>query len=124
MKTLPHPARGSTLIITMLIVGILAMTVAGYYRNLIPKFRGTYQGAAWHEALHGAEAGADYTLRILNVWAGTTSDPQAYPWSTSNWTFTDPTYTTNGERTLAASSLPVLGGPSNVRVTKISLDVY
>ena len=124
MKPLHPSTRGSVLVITMIMVALIALSVASYYRNLIPKFRGTYQGAAWHEALHGAEAGADYALRQLNTWTGTTTDPNAYPWSTNSWTYTNLLYTANGERSLDAASLPVLGGPSNVRVTKITADVY
>ena len=124
MKPIPHSRHGSVLLITMIMVGLLALSVASYYQNLIPKFRGTYQGAAWHEALHGAEAGADYALRQLNTWAGTTPDPNAYPWSTNSWSYTSALYTTNGERSLDGAVLPVLGGQSNVRVTKITADVY
>ena len=115
---------GSTLIMTMLLLGVLAMSVAGYYRSLIPKYRSTYQGTSWHEALHGAEGGADYVLNTLNTWAATTSDPQAYPWTTNNWTITNALYSTNGERTLNTASLPSLGGTNNVRVTKLAVDVY
>jgi len=124
MKALHKSANGSVLIFTIILVGLLALSVASYYTNLIPKFRGAYQGAAWHEALHGAEAGADYALRQLNDWIPATSDPNSYPWTANNWTITDSTYATNGERSLATASLPFLGGPSNVRVTKITADVY
>src|ERR1043165_7600238 len=124
MKPFPPPARGSVLIITMIFIGVLALSVAAYYRNLIPKFRGTYQGAAWHEALHGAEGGADYVINVLNGWALSGLDPANFPWTSSNWSYTDSSYTTYGEVSLAAASLPVLGGPSNVRVTKVTADVY
>jgi hypothetical protein len=124
MKPIPHPARGSVLIITMIFVGVLALSVAAYYRNLIPKFRATYQGAAWHEALHGAEGGEDYAINVLNGWALAGLDPANFPWTTSNWSYTNSSYTTNGEVSLAASMLPVLGGPSNVKVTKVTADVY
>src|ERR1043166_7817938 len=124
MKPIPQPARGSVLIITMIFVGALALSVAAYYRNLIPKFRATYQGAAWHEALHGAEGGADYAINILNGWALDGLDPVNFPWTSSNWSYTNSTYVTNGELSLAASVLPVLGGTSNVRVTKVTADVY
>jgi hypothetical protein len=124
MKPFPRPARGSVLIITMIFIGVLALSVAAYYRNLIPKFRGTYQGAAWHEALHGAEGGADYVINVLNGWALSGLDPANFPWTSSSWSYTDASYTTNGEVSLAAASLPVLGGQSNVRVTKVTADVY
>lgn len=124
MKRIPNPKRGSVLLTTMIMVGLLALSIASYYQNLIPKFRGSYQGAAWHEALHGAEAGADYALLQLNNWATTTSNPDAYPWSSNSWSYASLLYTTNGERSLDASQLPVLGGQSRVRVTKITADVY
>ena len=124
MKSIPRSRCGSVLLMTMILVGILALSVVSYYQNLIPKFRGSYQGAAWQEALHGAEAGADYALRQLNTWAGTTPDPNSYPWSTNSWSYTSAFYTTNGERSLDSSQLPVLGGQSNVRVTTITADVY
>lgn len=124
MKSIHTSNRGSVLLIAMIFIGFLAVSVAGYYRNLVPNFRGTYQAAAWHEALHGAEAGADYALSLLNTWAPANSSPDSYPWTTNNWTYTDSSYATNGERSLATDSLPVLGGPSNVRVTKLTADVY
>ena len=124
MKTLHPQHRGSVLVITMIMVALLALSIAAYYRNLIPKFRGAYQAAAWHSALHGAEAGADYALRQLNNWAGSNADPNSYPWATNSWSYTDSSYTTNGERSLNLSICPVLGGPGNVRVTKITADVY
>lgn len=124
MKNHFHSRRGSVLLMTMILVGILALSIVSYYQNLIPKFRGGYQGAAWHEALHGAEAGADYALRQLNIWAGTTTDPNSYPWTTNSWSYTNGSYTVNGERALDSSQLPVLGGQSNVRVTRITADVY
>ena len=124
MKPLHPSARGSVLVIALIMVALLALSVASYYRNLIPKFRGTYQGAAWQEALHGAEAGADYTLLQLNTWAGSTPDPDSYPWTTNSWSYANSSYTANGERSLDTASLPVLGGQSNVRVTKITADVY
>ena len=108
----------------MILVGILTLSVVSYYQNLIPKFRGSYQGACWQEALHGAEAGADYALRQLNSWAGSNPNPDAYPWTTNSWAYTNATYSTNGERSLDSSQLPFLGGTSSVRVTKLTADVY
>lgn len=117
-------SRASTLVVALLIIATLGMAIAGYYRDLIPKYRGTHQGTAWHEALHGADAGVDLVISNLNSWAGVNGDPGAYPWTTNGWSFTDATYATNGERTLASGSLPVLGGPNNVRLTKLAVDVY
>ncbi|MEQ1852272.1 MAG: hypothetical protein ABMA01_11845 [Chthoniobacteraceae bacterium] len=123
-QRIQHETRASTLIATMLVIGGLAIAIATYYQGLIPKYRGTHQGAAWHEALHGADAGADVAVNTLNTWALTTTDPTAYPWAASGWTFTDAGFMTNGERKLSAASLPSLGGPSNVQVTSLSVDVY
>lgn len=124
MKAKPHSQRGSVLLMTMIMVGLLALSIASYYQNLTPKFRGSYQGAAWHEALHGAEAGADYALRQLNSWAGNLTDPDAYQWTSNGWSYTSALYSTNGERSLTDTQRPVLGGQSNVRVTRITADVY
>ena len=55
---------------------------------------------------------------------GSTQDPEAYDWIGAGWTFTNASYTTNGARTLAAGSLPALGGPNHVAVTKLAVDVY
>ena len=124
MKPIAHPRDGSVVLITMIMVGLLSLAIVSYYQNLIPKFRGAYQGAAWHEALHGAEAGADYALRQLNNWAGSYTNPDGYPWTGNNWANSDASYPINGERTFASSQLPFLGGQSNVRVTSITADVY
>ena len=124
MKPIPDSRCGSVLLMTMIFIGILALSIVSYYQNLIPKFRGSYQGVAWHEAFHGAEAGADFALRQLNIWAASNTNPDAYPWTANSWSYTDATYTTNGERSLDNSQQPFLGGQSNVRVTKITADVY
>lgn len=124
MRTIHQSNKASTLLITMLVIGSLSAAVAAYYSGLIPKYRGTHQGVGWQEALHGADAGVDLVIDGLNSWALTTTNPQAYPWTTNGWSFTDSSYTTNGERTLASASLPFLGGTSNGRVTKLTVDVY
>ena len=63
MKALKyHQVCGSTLVMTMILLAVLAMSVAGYYRTLIPKYRSTYHSASWHEALHMADGGVDYVL--------------------------------------------------------------
>ncbi len=123
MRTFPKN-QGSTLIVVLLITACLAASVAAYFQGIVPKLRGTHQAVAWQEALHGAEAGADTVINTLNSWTASTSVPDAYPWTASGWTLTDPVnFATNGERTLAAANLPVIGGPNNVRVTKIAVDV-
>ena len=100
------------------------MVIAGFYQTLVPKYQAAYQGASWQEALHGAEAGADYGLQCFNEFVVTTKDPEAYDWAGNEWSFSDSSYTNNGERALADSSLPVLGGPGNVAVTRLAVDVY
>ena len=125
MKTPAHSrSKGSTLLACLIVIAMLGFSIAAYYGSLIPKYRSTHQGAAWQEALHGAEAGADYTLSLLNTWCTSTTNPDAYPWTTNSWSYTNSLYTTNGERTLDGSRLPSLGGTSNVRGLKIAVDVY
>ena len=116
--------RASTLIVALLIIATLGVTIAGYYRGIVPKFRGTHQGVSWHEALHGADAGVDLAIASLNNWAATGTNPDAYPWTSNGWTLTNPSLASNGERTLATGSLASLGGPNNVRLTRLAVDVY
>ncbi len=107
-----------------LIIAVLSMTIAAYYQTLVPKYRGAYQASSWQEALHGAEAGAENVIRSLNSWVATNTDPNAYPWTANGWTVTDATYALNGERTLGSGQLPSLGGPNQIRVTRVAVDVY
>ena len=77
-----HPikkTRASILIVALLIIASLGLTIAAYYRGVVPKFRGTHQGVAWNESLQGADAGVDLAISTLNSWAGSTTDPAAYP---------------------------------------------
>ena len=108
----------------LITIAIFSLVIAAFYKTLTPKYRSVSQGVSWQEALYGAEAGADYGLRTLNQFAATTKDPEAYDWTGNQWSYTDPSYTNNGERTLAPGSLPVLGGPDNVAVTRLAVDVY
>ena len=125
MKTPAHSrSKGSTLLACLIVIAMLGFSIVTYYGSLASKYRSTHQGAAWQEALHGAEAGADYTLSLLNTWCTSTTNPDAYPWTTNSWSYTNSLYTTNGERTLDGSRLPTLGGTSNVRGLKIAVDVY
>src|SRR5689334_8978226 len=86
---------GSTLVVAVLVVAVLTMVISAYYQSLVPKFRGTYQASSWQEALHGAEAGVDHTIRLLNGWTTSTADPDAYPWTSNGWTTTNATYALN-----------------------------
>lgn len=114
---------GSTLLVVMLLLAILAMVIGAYYQTLPSKYRDTYQATSWQEALHGAEAGVDVVLRQLNSWAETTPDPDAYPWGDARWTLDD-AFPLNGTRTLGREALPVLGGSNRVRVSAVAVDVY
>jgi hypothetical protein len=116
--------EGSTLIVSVLVITILVLVVSAYYQSLVPRYRGTYQASSWQEALHGAEAGVDHTIRLLNGWTSSTADPDAYPWTSNGWTTTNATYALNGERTLNAANLPNLGGNNRVRVVRVAVDVY
>ena len=119
-----HSNRGGTLIVALIIIAVFSMVIASLYSTLTPKYRSMHQGVSWHEAFHGAESGADYGLRLLNQFAGTTKDPEAYDWTGNQWSFTNALYTSNGERTLNSAALPSLGGPENVAVTRLAVDVY
>lgn len=113
------------LIATLIILAILTVSVASFYRALIPGYRSVYQSASWQEALHGAEAGADYALQTLNGYAAGTPDPSAYTWSgttTANTSYTPLSAASNRERTL--NTLPQLGGPNNVKLLNVGIDVY
>ena len=112
------------MLVALITIAIFSLVIAAVYESLTPKYRSVYQGLSWQESLHGAESGADYGLRLLNQFASTTKDPDAYDWTGNQWSYSNAFYTNNGERTLAAGSLPVLGGPGNVAVTRLAVDVY
>lgn len=124
MKPRAQSTAASTLLTVMLMIAVLAMVIGAYYQTLVPRFRSTYQGSSWQEALHGAEAGADLVIRQLNEWSTTTRSPDAYPWTANGWVIADPAHETNGARSLGTGALPVLGGNNNVRVTSVTADVY
>ena len=113
------------MIATLIIISILTFSVAAFYRALIPGYRSVYQGASWQEALHGAEAGADYALQTLNSYASSSPDTSTYSWTGTTATATSYTplsSANNRERTLDA--LPQLGGANNVKLLNVSVDVY
>ena len=129
-------SQGGTLITVLLLLAIVSGVVAAFYQTLIPKHRSVYHAASWQEALHGAEAGADYGLQVLNNFATTTGDPNGYDWAGSGWRFADEPYRTdnsnptvstkaiNGLRALTNLSSLGLGGINDVRVTALTMDVY
>jgi hypothetical protein len=115
---------GSTLVVAMISVAVLAMAVAVSYKTLIPKHRSVHQASSWQEAIHGAEAGVDYAMQALNGFATNGESPQQYPWTANGWTLADATYPTNGGWKLNAASRPALGGSNNVAVTDVTVDVF
>ncbi len=118
------PTReGSILLGALMIIAISSLIIAAFYQMLIPRYRAAYQSASWQEALHGAEAGADYALQALNQMASASPDPSSYDWAGNHWTV-DATYPVNGIRTLETAYWPTLGGSNNVRVTSMTVDVY
>ena len=120
-----HRRNASTLIISLVVIACIGVSIAASFQSLLPKYRGTHQGIVWQEVLHGADAGADLAIDTLNTWTKTNQNPDTFPWTSNSWTITDSTnYSTNGERTLASASLPVIGGPNNVRLTKLAVDIY
>ncbi|MES2569233.1 MAG: hypothetical protein V4710_04160 [Verrucomicrobiota bacterium] len=114
-------SKGSVLAVSLMTLGVLAGVVAASYTTLIPRYRSIYQAASWQEAFHGAEAGIDIGINALNTLARSNPDPNAYAWTANGWTFSDATYTINGERILGAVTL---GGTNQVAVSKLALDVY
>ena len=105
-------------------IAIFSLVIGAFYSVLTPKYRSIYQSASWQESLHGAEAGADYGLLLLNQLAASTRNPDAYDWTTNHWTYSDALYTSNGERILDTNYLPTLGGSNHVAVTQLAVDVY
>ncbi|MEO7317682.1 MAG: hypothetical protein ABIZ56_01700 [Chthoniobacteraceae bacterium] len=105
-------------------IAIFSLVIGAFYSALTPKYRSIYQGASWQESLHGAEAGADYGLFLLNQLAVSTSNPAEYDWTANNWTYSNASYTSNGERSLDSSYLPTFGGNNRVAVTRLAVDVY
>lgn len=121
----PHASSlGSALIVTIMTIAIFSLVIGAFYSALTPKYRSIYQGASWQESLHGAEAGADYGLLLLNQLAASTRNPDAYDWTANQWSYSNASYASNGERTRDAGYLPALGGSNNVAVTRLAVDVY
>ncbi len=120
-----HRCNASTLVISLVVIACIGVSIAASFQSLVPKYRGTHQSIVWQETLHGADAGVELALDTLNTWTKSNKNPDTFPWTSNSWTITDSSnYSANGERTLASASLPVIGGPNNVRVTKIAVDVY
>src|SRR5471030_2579223 len=72
---------GSTLVLTLTTITLLAIMAAYTLRRVAPKFRMTAQAAGWQEARLAAEAGVDVALSDLQqnaagaapgVWSGWT----------------------------------------------------
>jgi hypothetical protein len=136
MKTSLQNTKGGILVTAVLLIAVVTLVIAAFYEGLMPKYRSVYQGASWQESLQGAEAGADYTIQVMNGYAARTKNAFGYTWP--GWTLTDSTAPSatpnpsggtisslaNRERTLNSDLLPVLGGTNNVRVHKVAVDVY
>src|SRR6478735_10291474 len=108
----PLNLQGSTLLAATFTIAVGAVLIGAFYQKLVPRFRSVHQSAAWHDALQGAEEGANHTFQVLNQFALTGTNADTYDWTDNGWTFTDSNYVSNGERTLSAANLPVLGGHS------------
>ncbi len=119
-----HKSSGSTLLAATFTIAIGALLIGAFYQTLMPRFRSVHQSASWHDALQGAEAGANHTVHALNQFALSTANADNYDWAANGWTFTDSNYVANGERTLATASMPALGGNNNVALTRVAVDVY
>jgi hypothetical protein len=116
--------EGSGLLIAVVTIAVLALLISAYFGALIPKYRSVHQAASWHEAHESALAGANYAMRALNEYAKLPMSPDSYNWTTdfagNTWAVT----TADAEHTLAAASLPKLGGRNHSAVTSLTLDVY
>ena len=120
VKHNPAPENGSVMVTALVVIVSLTLVTAAYYEGLVPKYRSVYQGASWQEALHGAEAGAEYALQALNQFPATQKNANTYDWTGTGWTTPA---SENAVRT-PPGSLPVLGGTNGVQVTSLTMDVY
>jgi hypothetical protein len=93
---------GSTLVLTLTTITLLAIMAAYTLRRVAPKFRMTAQAAGWQEARLGAEAGVDVALSALQQNAA-----GAAPGVWSGWTQSQGGPV--GKTTLANPLAPVLG---------------
>src|SRR5204863_4486155 len=89
MKTGSQNTKGGILVTAVLLIAVVTLVIAAFYEGLIPKYRSVYQGASWQESLHGAEAGADYTIQVLNGYAARNKNAFGYTWP--GWTLTNST---------------------------------
>jgi len=99
-------SRGSTLIVTIGSVTILALGAAHVCRTVTSRYRSLYQADAWHEALASAEAGADLAIATLSSgkWDG---------WSAAD---------ANGVRTYNLAALTHGGDGNAVQSAFIAVD--
>jgi hypothetical protein len=117
-------SRASTLFIVTLTVAVCSLLVGVFLRSLIPKYRSAYQATSWRESLQAADAGVNHAIAELNALAASGSREGNYPWAARGWSVLDAAFSANGERLLDALLLPLLGGPNNAAVSRLSVDVY
>src|SRR5688572_30514782 len=80
-RPLTRSNAGSTLISALLILSVLSLVAATVFRTAIPAYRGTYHGAAWHEARLAADAGVDLAFAAIQ---NSLPDTNLYTWP--GWT--------------------------------------
>jgi hypothetical protein len=112
---------GSTLVLTLTTITLLAIMAAYTLRRVAPKFRMTAQAAGWQEARLSAEAGVDAALSALQlnaagaapgVWSGWTQETGG---PVNNTSLANPLASVLGLVTgLVNGLLGLLGGPATV----------
>ena len=105
-RNLHHRHSGSTLLVTVITVGILALGAAHVCRITASRYRSLSQADAWHEALASAEAGADIAIASLSAgdWTG---------WSAAD---------AKGVRTYNMPSLTHAGDGNTVQDATVAVD--
>jgi hypothetical protein len=82
-----HNESGSTLIVALLMLVVLALLAANTLRMAVPRFHVSYQTAAWQEARLAAEAGVDMAIQRLNQNAPKPWDEDVADWT--GWKYED-----------------------------------
>src|SRR5260221_8753458 len=63
-RPLSHES-GSTLVVGMVTLAVLALIAAATFQTVTNRFRSNYQTASWHDALTSAENGMQYSMARL-----------------------------------------------------------
>jgi Tfp pilus assembly protein PilX len=67
---------GSTLIVGMMTLAVLALLAAATFQTVTSRFRSNYQMAGWHDALTSAESGVNYAfVRLRSPLTGSSTNP-------------------------------------------------